>query len=176
METKESVGDFTKIIRIGRDITMYHRPNNGNIFCKIQYKNGKLSISGVVGPNRHGGCSGSCGQIDMGWDHRDKTLNDPRYSEPLGPKDIRFAPGWTEERFYDFSDIWAKYHLNDMKAGCEHQRELGWEKDGYEKHPSEPCPVCGYRYGTAWKTIQVPPEVLSFLVSLPDTDIIPAWV
>ena len=38
--------------------------------------------------------------------------------------------------------VWARWHLNDMHAGCTHQggkRELG-----------ESCPFSGYRYGHGW--------------------------
>lgn len=58
--------------------------------------------------------------------------------------------------FRSFLAIWQRWHLNDMHAGCEHQRALGWEKDGYDKHPSEPCPTCGYKFGTAWKKEELP--------------------
>ena len=64
--------------------------------------------------------------------------------------------------------LWKKYHLNDMNAGCEHQRALGWgdkkievnQEKKYEGHvyPTEhpdgkltkPCPECGYSYGSSW--------------------------
>lgn len=57
-------------------------------------------------------------------------------------------------------------HLNDMRAGCEHQRAMGWKS--YDEHPSEPCPVCGYKYGTAWLVEPLPAEVYSFVESLPE--------
>lgn len=44
--------------------------------------------------------------------------------------------------------LWEKWHLNDTHAGCVHQDKLGWKS--YDEHPSEPCPTCGYKYGTAW--------------------------
>ena len=73
--------------------------------------------------------------------------------------------------------IWKKWHLNDMHPACVHQRELGWEdkiakkevtlNNGNKKtlgwlndneHPEEilskPCPVCGYKYCSAWLTIE----------------------
>lgn len=87
---------------------------------------------------------------------------------------------------------WRRWHLNDMRAGCEHQREQGWDKqpidptkptDTYGRHfegqqqdswnllgwvrPDEhpdglltkPCPVCGYKYGSAWLTEELPESV-----------------
>lgn len=40
----------------------------------------------------------------------------------------------------------------------------------------KPCPVCGYKYGTSWKTVELPEEVVNFIFSLPSTSITPAWV
>ena len=57
-------------------------------------------------------------------------------------------------------NIWKKYHLNDFHPGCEHQRALGWEEDGYEKHPSEPCPVCGYKFGSFWNFEEIPNDII----------------
>lgn len=57
--------------------------------------------------------------------------------------------------------LWDEWHLNDMRAGCEHQRALGWRR--YDDHPSEPCPTCGYKYGTAWLYEAIPPVVLARL-------------
>ena len=87
--------------------------------------------------------------------------------------------------------IWRRWHLNDMQAGCEHQRADAWNKRpidpdrpltdyGYfggrsttwnmliwvtkEEHPdgllSEPCPTCGYKYGSAWLHEPVPTSVV----------------
>lgn len=86
------------------------------------------------------------------------------------------------------------WHLNDMKAACEHQDELGWDKrpidpskplntygrffegqkqDSWnmlawvrrDEHPegllSEPCPTCGYRYGTKWLKRDLPADVVA---------------
>lgn len=65
--------------------------------------------------------------------------------------------------------LWERWHLNGMRAGCKHQK--GWEKiklddslpltqsnmaiwEREEEHPRgllcKPCPVCGYKYGSAW--------------------------
>ena len=38
------------------------------------------------------------------------------------------------------------------------------------------CPVCGYRYGTAWIKEDVPQEVIDWLFALPDARTRPAWV
>lgn len=143
-----------KVVRLG---TMQ---NVGSVFCSITYdEKGRLSISGVEGPRKGGHCRGSCGQIEMG------------LGDGLG---IQPAPGWTPEEISRFLGVWRQWHLNDMRAGCEHQRELGWAK--YDEHPSEPCPTCGYKYGNAWLYEEVPASIVAYLTELPETDRTPAWV
>jgi len=94
-----------------------------SIFIKAEFENGKFSMSGVIGPLSNGDALGGCGQINMEFDHRNKKDNDDRYSELITPDKITFANGWNAEKFYDLLDIWGKWHLNDMQAGCIHQRE-----------------------------------------------------
>lgn len=84
-------------------------------FARIEYKNGKLSISGVVGPTSNGNCRGSAGQC------RDEIA--------AGTP----AEGWNEEMLKKFFDIWERWHLNDLRAVCEHQRELGWETEATQE-------------------------------------------
>ena len=145
-----------------------------NIFCKISFIDGDLSISGVIGPMASGNCFGSCGQIDMGFKHSNPDHDDKRTHNPIKPSDIDFTRGWNSTKWYKFLEYWKLYHLNDLQAGCEHQRELGW--NSYDEHPAEPCPVCGYKYGTAWLKVDVPENVIDFLFGLPITTTTPAWV
>lgn len=147
---------------------------NLRAFCKVQFKNGRLSISGVIGPTTGGHCVGSCGQI------RDDL-----------PNPVQYGTGWNAELLNRFLEIWERWHLNDMQAGTPAQmeavregREAGLCKDYdatceylkarglYEvEHEGKP-----YKYGHAWLTEPVPQDVLDFLASLPDTDVTPAWV
>ena len=39
-----------------------------SLFCSIEFKNGRLSISGVEGPKADGNAYGSCGQVEMSID------------------------------------------------------------------------------------------------------------
>lgn len=152
-----------KIIRLGN-----------SIFCKIQYENGALSISGVDGPLKSGNARGACGQI----------LHD------IDPEEIIYAPGWNKELLIRFLEIWDRWHLNDLRAGTPKQLEI------LKKNESKfiECEKCyyswasellkseglqiddGYIYGSGWLTEEVPQEVIDFLFSLPDTDRKPAWV
>ncbi len=49
-----------------------------------------------------------------------------------------------------------KWHLNDMKAECEHQEARG---ETWATHPNNECPDCGYRLGTSWKKRELPSEI-----------------
>ena len=113
-----------KIVRIG---TLKEQGHNADLFCKIEINDGKLSISGVVGPKSNGNAIGGCGQIDMEFWHRDTLQNDRRTTAPTKPSEITFAPGWTADKWLDFLDIWHKWHLNDMKAACKHQTGPDWD-------------------------------------------------
>lgn len=84
-------------------------------FCKIAYEDGRLSITGVIGPKSNGNCYGSCGQC----------TDEIREGTP--------AEGWTKEMVNQFCDIWEKWHLNDMRPYCPHQKELGWNKLAVKK-------------------------------------------
>ena len=82
------------------------------VFVKVTWHDGRLSITGVVGPTRNGNAI-SCGQI--------------------GVKGIELPDdGWTREMIAKLGDIWDRWHLNDMRAGCEHQRAAGWGEDMVE--------------------------------------------
>ena len=228
------------------------RGRNENAFVKIEYVDGCLSLSGVIGPRKSGNCRGSAGQC----------VDEIRSGSPV--------TGWTRDMLRKLCNVWDQWNLNDMHPECEHQRELGWcemareeitlyhyiltheafeakrkaEKaardalvsgetftpteeqtmfvnlpyglDVYEpldgkdvarfyrpERPCylgdsgfmetktrgwvraedseqgllcKPCPVCGYKYGTAWKRVDVPQDVLDWLFQLPDTQRQPAWV
>jgi hypothetical protein len=86
--------------------------------------------------------------------------------------------------------IWERWHLNDMRAGCEHQRKAKWDekllddtkpatqnnmatwtyrKDNPKGLLAEPCPECGYKYGTAWLFETIPADVIEFLTQFVKT-------
>lgn len=98
------------------------------------------------------------------------------------------AKAWSPERILRLCNIWERWHLNDLRAGCEHQRALRWDlapidptlpTGAYIEHPdghhgwnmltwlpverggllSAPCWVCGYKYGSQWLYEPLPPEV-----------------
>lgn len=167
--------DMNKIVSIGNS-------SDGMTYCKIVYKDGRLSISGVEGPRRGGNCKGSCGQI----------LTSYREYDPKGYKgieDLSVPDGWTHDLQRQFFDTWQRWHLNDMRAGTPRQeaylRKKNFRVTHYQSYYDEACkalsaaginPDEGYIYGTKWLTEEVPAEVLDFLAGLPETRKTPAWV
>lgn len=55
-------------------------------------------------------------------------------------------------------NIWKEWHLNDLHAGCIHQR--AFEKEPYENHRGHHCDICNYTYGHGWIYEPIPKEVL----------------
>lgn len=100
--------DFQRVVHLG---TVKANLRWASVFCKIEYEKGRLSITGVVGPLRSGNALGGCGQIED--EIRDAEFN-------------RFAPGWDHALVKRFVEAWDRWHLNDMRAGCSHQRAAGW--------------------------------------------------
>jgi len=84
-------------------------------FARITIEDGNLRITGVIGPTRGGNALGYAGQCQ---DHI-------RAGDP--------AEGWDREMLDKFCDIWDRWHLNNSRAACEHQRQLGWERDANEE-------------------------------------------
>lgn len=161
--------NFIKTVRVGIAKPPYAK-RGFSVFCKIQLKDGRLSISGVEGPTISGNCRGACGQIDS----HDWHIKD-------------YAPGWSKEVEGQFRAVWKKWHLNDMKSGTPAQMAYLEEHPITDRfdHYTAACqalteaglnPDNGYEYGSAWLRVDVPEEVLEFLCSLPDTDQRPAWV
>src|SRR5258708_19590187 len=102
-----------KVMRVGTI-------QDGSIFIKADYDGKRLSISGVIGPKTNGDARGGCGQIDMEFAHRNQRDNDKRYTSPIQPSEIEFAPDWNAEKWFDLLDPCKHYHLNDIKPQSQH--------------------------------------------------------
>jgi hypothetical protein len=126
-----------------KDAYLGKLPDGIRFYVSIDWDGQRLSISGVT--IRKGGQFAHDGD----WLGAGQNIDDL----PAGNDRLR--------------EIWKNWHLNDMQAGCEHQRERGWTS--YDLHPSEPCPVCGYKYGTAWLRKDVPADVIAELRDLAAT-------
>lgn len=77
----------------------------------IELRDGRLSLSGVVGALSSGNCLGSAGQMQ-------DSLKDLKRKP---------AKGWTPEMIDRLVDLWEKWHLNDMRPNCQHQTGPGWD-------------------------------------------------
>lgn len=97
--------NFKKVVRIG--MSKDWEDKLFSTYCKINFIDGNLSISGVEGPTPDGNAQGSCGQI---------IAHDWDFTE--------YAPGWDSDKVARFREVWERWHLNSMRAGCEHQREI----------------------------------------------------
>jgi hypothetical protein len=97
-----------KVYRLGKVDVGRHTP--ADVFVRAEYLEGRLSVVGVEGPRSNGDAWGGCGQITI----------DPE-------KFVELGPGWDKASIARLRDIWARWHLNDMRAGCEHQRAAGWD-------------------------------------------------
>ena len=90
---------------------------------------------------------------------------------------ISYARGFDPDTVNALLDIWDTWHLNDMRAGCEHQTllanylyEQGRDYEHLKTIPAlKKCPFCGYDYGTAWKIQDIPGEVLVRLANILNT-------
>lgn len=97
-----------------------------------------------------------------------------------------FFPG--NARMARIIEVWRRWHLNDMQAGCVHQRAEKWEDRRISvsdlpksqanrdergiiatwihksEHPqgllNEPCPTCGYKYGSEWLHEDLPQSII----------------
>lgn len=73
---------------------------------------------------------------------------------------------WTPDELVELHDIWKRWHLNDMRAGCEHQTKIVYESSRYGRRvningttEANECPV-GYKYGSAWLYEPLPDDVI----------------
>lgn len=108
--------DFRRVLRPGA-VEVWKGAGKGSapLFLKVEYKEGRLSISGAEGPRANGDCWGSCGQC----------------VDALAPSRLReLAPGWDRETVKRLRQTWEDWHLNDMRAGCVHQRAEKWAERG----------------------------------------------
>jgi hypothetical protein len=101
--------NFRRIYRIAIAHDEY-RNRDYSIFVEVVYDGGRLSITGVEGPLPGGNAIGGCGQICM---HMDVDTMTP-------------TALWTKPLLARLLEIWNEWHLNDMRAECEHQHNA-WD-------------------------------------------------
>lgn len=72
----------------------------------------------------------------------------------------RPAPELAPHQVKRLAEIWRRWHLNDMHAGCVHQEVVLGENG---QPTAARCPETGYRYGHAWLYEAPPADVLDDL-------------
>lgn len=133
----------------------------GTVFVRL--RDGRLSMTGEIREVRHITHAGQC--LD--------ALVEMYPCNPL---------------MQSMAEVWKHWHLNDMRAGCEHQRAEKWEDVPVDpSQPSDaylvikgytgwnrmiwkpveqggllnkPCPTCGFKYGSKWLFEKLPQDVL----------------
>lgn len=63
-------------------------------------------------------------------------------------------------------DLWERWHLNDMRAGCAHQTPAYLPGGGYDLDAVPPCPETGYRFGHAWLLEPIPDDERERIVTV----------
>jgi hypothetical protein len=91
-------------------ITSPGATDRGRLFVTIDWDGKRLSITGVKGPMVNGDCRGSCGQTGI-----------PGNTPETGW--LKLYPGWDQPTVDRLRETWDRWHLNDMRPGCEHQRD-----------------------------------------------------
>jgi len=169
---------FEKVVYAGKT-RIGHR--EADVFVKIQWDGTRLSMTGVEGPKSNGDAVGSCGQLS----ESPKIMGD--LDEPTVMKMFEI---WKEHHLNDMRPYcahqkklgWHKRRIDGSKPSNAYgkhfdgQKSPSWNLAGWvypaEHHKGvlcKPCPECGYKYGSEWKTEPVPNNVLEFLASLPET-------
>lgn len=130
--------------RIGSYIETYDTTHRYFVSIDVKWTGERLSFSGSE-QRRNTEAGASWGQIVMHW--TDEFIDDMD----------TFSDGWSADAMRELRDIWNTYHLNDMQAGCEHQRAEGVTEVGTL------CEVCNYKYGHSWLHMEVPVSTLERL-------------
>jgi len=83
---------------------------NGDVYVHVEYGDKKegqqvLSITGEIPRENYG-----------------QILD--QLKEPFD----KYGLGWDAESVAKLYEIWDRWHLNDMRAACEHQRAAGWQE------------------------------------------------
>jgi hypothetical protein len=69
------------------------------------------------------------------------------------------SKGFTLKDVAKIKEIWEKWHLNDLQSHCAHQdKAIKWDQ-------VDPCPLNGYKAGSAWLLSELPQEIINEIQS-----------
>lgn len=150
----ESLIVYQKTIIIGKANVGGHFSQNKDVKVEVILRRRQDGGEGL--------CLSMVGEAPDSFGQWQKEIRD-HISRPL-------IPG---EQIDRMGEVWERWHLNDMRAGCEHQRAAGehsaWFGDqgdysgvriGYPR-----CLVCGYSYGSKWLYEELPAEIVEEIKS-----------
>ena len=80
------------------------------------------------------------------------------------------------QKYYEAYNGSLGRHVKTKAAGWVYPTGSGHDQEHPEGLLCKPCEVCGYEYGTKWLKKELPPEIVTFIESLPETTKQPAWV
>lgn len=68
----------------------------------------------------------------------------------------------TEDQLSELKFIWKTYHLNDLKAGCEHQNAISTNENNWKEKADKETAKCpqGYKYGSEWLIRIIPDDTI----------------
>lgn len=147
-------------------------PGVGELYVRASWDGHRLSMVGVAGPKANGDARGSSGQCV---DELDEVTI--------------WHHGWDAAKGARLKAIWQRWHLNDMRAGSQVQEdwlranpvEATYPESHYEK-ASEALAAAGlnpdangYKYGHAWKTEEVPEEIIRELFAFTPSQRVCPW-
>ena len=70
------------------------------------------------------------------------------------------ASGLTLAGVARIAQIWQEWHLNDLQSHCAHQDQaIKWDQ-------VQPCPLTGYKAGSAWLIKELPAEITAEIKNL----------
>jgi hypothetical protein len=141
-----------------------------DVFVTVEWGDGRLSITGVVGPKNDGDSLCPCGQIS-------DYLSDI----------TEYADGWDLDKVRTLQEYWDRWHMHNMRAGSFVQEEYLRNNPISVKYPQSyyqeaskllenaglSPDMDGYKYGHAWKYEEVPESVIEFFEGLPQTTRMP---
>jgi hypothetical protein len=127
-----------KVFRVGTIASFRGSKSRYSVYIVFDDTRDYVSFTGVEGPLPSGNCRGGCGQIDMGYKHRNGCDDDARYNPEYLKRaaDFNFAPGWNVKKWLDLLELWKKYHLKKPADLPQYGRDFLAGLPETDKHPA----------------------------------------
>lgn len=182
------MGAFKKLLRPGTVVVPRYR-TPAAVFVEVEWDGTALALSGVVGPTPSGNAVSGGGQLRWEREERDAISLYDGWDRDLLDRLFDVWERWHLNNArpgcgHQMADGWNERRIDPRKPADSYGRHFpGQKQDSWnllmwvrpDEHPdgllTKPCPECGYRFGTEWKTEPVPEEVLTFLAGLPDSPV-----